>query len=371
MPQSTLLVITSPLLIGQAPAADAALSATSTSHVLVADAAMAAPLAVMPLSWTLANGDIQDQPPTGSQPVEAGEETAEGDPPEEGEIVVQGSYGPPETDPMEQFNAQSFRIMQGVDEALVAPLAYAYQDGLPGTLRTGLRNVVRNLGEPNNALNFLLQLKFGKAFETLTRFAINSTLGLGGLIDIAGEPGVGLPYRRNGWGNTMGYYGIGPGPYLVVPVAGSTTARDVIGSGLDQALLPVVVGRPFNQPEYGIPVFLVSNLQSRLEIDERLQRINASDDPYGSQREGYLAEREAIIEEFREGSPLQGIPDSERDPSQRLNPGPEPFDEEAYEAELDSEFEEDFEAEGPSSAADLTPTAREQLVLTQRRREDD
>lgn len=358
MPHTSLVALTSPLLLGQVPVADAVTASAIAPQTVIATRAPDTRLPMMALTWSLVSAQEQGEGP----PDEASEseEQATG---EDGEIVVEATYGPPETDPMEQFNADAFRIMQGVDEALVAPLAYAYQDGLPGPLRTGLRNVVRNLGEPNNALNFLLQGKVGKAVETITRFAINSTLGLGGLIDIAGEPGIGLPYRRNGWANTFGYYGIGPGPYLVVPVAGSTTVRDVIGSGLDQALLPVVIGRPFNRPEYGIPVFVISSLQSRLEIDERLQRINASDDPYGSQRDGYLAEREAIIQEFRDGSPLQGIPDSERDAVDRLNPGPDNSEEEYDDWDADDE-------DGDSAA--LAPSLPEgidagQVAVTQPR----
>lgn len=325
MPSLPLAVITSPLLLSQPVAHVAAPTTSLLPEVSIASPRIDdKPVSLIQSNWSLAaiQGTVEGPPGAEAQP---GDEPQDGeDASEDGEpvneIVVEGDYGPTEGDPLERINADSFRITQDIDEAVVGPLAYAYEDGFPGPIRDGLRNAVRNLGEPSNALNFLLQLKVGKAMETLGRFAINSTLGIGGLFDIAGEPGIGLPYRRNGFANTFGYYGVGSGPYLVLPLAGSTSARDVIGNSLDNLLLPTLVGGPFSDPAVGIPLFAVSSLQSRLEIDAQLERINASDDPYASMRDGYLAEREATIQEFRDGSPLQGIPDTERPDGERLMP---------------------------------------------------
>lgn len=154
--------------------------------------------------------------------------------------------------------------------------------------------MVKNLGEPSNALNFLLQGKVGKAFETLGRLAINSTIGVGGLFDVAGKK-AGLPYRRNGFANTLGYYGVGPGPYLYLPVTGATTVRDLAGSTLDQLLLPVAFGKPFNRPAYAATYFVVNGLDQRLEFDEELKEIAAADDPYAYRRDTYLAQRRRDI----------------------------------------------------------------------------
>lgn len=222
------------------------------------------------------------------------------------EIVVEGAVGPPKSDPLEGVNEDSYRIVQKVDAAVLEPVAYAYRDGLPGPVRDGLGNVVRNLGEPSNALNFLLQGKVGKAFETLGRLAINTTLGVGGLFDVAGKK-ANLPYRRNGFANTMGYYGIGPGPYLYLPVTGATTVRDLAGSTLDQLLLPLTVGRPFNRPLYAATYFVVNGLDQRLAFDEEIASIRNADDPYRLRRETYLARRRRDI------AALKGEPISERD----------------------------------------------------------
>lgn len=277
------LISNSPALLGAALAAAGPLPAAQSS----------ADVQVTPLMWRLAAAQ-DTTPPEDTDPGSVESEGPDDDW-EGNEIIIEGTYGPPESDPMEQFNAESYRITQAVDQALVEPLAYAYRDGLPEPIRDGLGNVVRNLAEPSNALNFLLQGKVGKTFETLGRLLINSTFGLGGLIDIAGKPGIGLPYRRNGFANTFGYYGGGSGPYLFVPISGATTVRDLSGSLLDQALLPFVVGKPFSKIEFAATYFVINGLDSRLEFDAELAEIRESDDPYGMRRDTYLARREREI----------------------------------------------------------------------------
>ena len=269
------------------------------------------PLAALaPAGWSLATAQESaalpsDAPPADVDP-EAPPEAAGEDSEDGNEIVVEGEYGPPRTDPAEAINEESYRLTQAVDEAVLEPVAYAYRDGVPEPIRDGLGNVVRNLGEPSNALNFLLQGKVGKAFGALGRLAINSTIGVGGLFDVAGKK-AGLPYRRNGFANTMGFYGVGPGPYLYLPVTGATSARDLTGSILDQLLLPVAVGEPFNRTEYAATYFVVNGLDQRLAFDEEIAGIRNSDDPYFLRRETYLAQRRRDIAE------LKGEPISEED----------------------------------------------------------
>src|SRR3546814_6026547 len=87
-------------------------------------------------------------------------------------------------------------------------------------VRDGLGNALRNISEPVNFLNFLLQFKIGKAAETLGRFVVNTTFGVGGLVDVAKTKPFNLPYRRNGFANTLGFYGVEPGPYFYLPLVG-------------------------------------------------------------------------------------------------------------------------------------------------------
>ena len=103
-------------------------------------------------------------------------------------IVVTANQGPPKGDPIAVVNEVSFGAVQSVDKAIIAPIAYGYRDGLPAPIRDGMHNVLNNLDEPVVFLNFLLQLKIGKAAETVGRFAINSTIGVAGLFDFAKGP---------------------------------------------------------------------------------------------------------------------------------------------------------------------------------------
>lgn len=218
-------------------------------------------------------------------------------------IIVEGTLERPPGDPLEGVNIEVYEVTQSIDRNFVAPVAEVYRDDLPKPLRNGLRNLLRNLLEPVNFLNFLLQLKPGKAIETLARFTINTTAGIGGLFDIAAGPEFNLPYRRNGLANTLGYYGVGPGPFLVLPLVGATTLRDIIGSTLDQAIVPLAVGSPLNTPYYAVPAYAVNSLQFRIEFDERLGQIRDSVDPYAAMRESYLCLREADIAALRNRPP--------------------------------------------------------------------
>jgi phospholipid-binding lipoprotein MlaA len=215
-----------------------------------------------------------------------------------GEIVVVGS-GPPPGDPLAEVNAQTFEVMDQVDQALVEPIAHTYRDELPKPVRKGLSHFFRNLREPIDALNFLLQLKPGKAAETLGRFAINSTLGIGGLLEVAKRKPFNLPYRRNGFANTLGYYGVKPGPFLYLPLVGATTVRDLFGTLADAAVLPTAIGKPFNGPAYGVPAYVVTSLDSRIEFDAERQRIRNADEPYTEMRESYLRSRQREIDALR------------------------------------------------------------------------
>ncbi|QIG55402.1 VacJ family lipoprotein [Altererythrobacter sp. BO-6] len=284
--------------------------------------ATASPLAItpqMPLT-ALAAQDAAVQPeeeaPPPAQPAPSVDEAGEAAP-TEAEVQAQDSAAPgdpnvivvtaenrqPLKDPLENVNAATFELTQKVDQAVVAPIAEVYEEDLPSPVRKGLRNFFRNLMEPVNALNFLLQLKPGKAIETLGRFAINTTVGVAGLFDVAKKEPFKLPYRRNGFANTLGYYGVGPGPFLVVPLVGATTLRDLIGTGIDQSILPFAIGKPFNTPYYAIPAFTVNSLEYRIKFDERITQINNSDDPYYAMRESYLCQREADIAALKNRPP--------------------------------------------------------------------
>lgn len=252
-----------------------------------------------------------DLPPEMPPPVEASAPAAEAasvppaeqpapDAPVEGnEIIVSGSTLAPPGDPLVQLNAQSYEATQKVDSALVAPLAKGYEDIAPKPVRSGLRNFFRNLKAPIIALNYLLQLKPGKAAETIGRFAINSTIGVAGFVDVAKKKPFNLPYRPNGFADTLGYYGVGPGPYFFLPLIGPTTLRDLLGGGVDAMVLPTAIGGPFADIRFSAPALTIGALDYRVQFDDDITAQQQAADPYTASKEHYLKQRQAEIDALK------------------------------------------------------------------------
>lgn len=284
--------------------------------MLLAGAPMSAdsapPEAPATTGW--ATAPAAEPPPPQSEPASPAESPAPSpvtgaDETEQNPIVVTADPPPDPGDPIQQVNTVSFEVTQAVDDALVAPVSLTYQRALPKPLRTGLRNFLGNLQEPVVFLNFLIQIKPGKAFETLGRFTINSTIGGAGLVDVAKKRPFNLPRRPNGFANSLGYYGVKPGPYLFLPLIGPTTVRDLFGRWLDLLVLPVSVGKPFNRPVWATSTFVVRSLDDRAESDGRLRAIReGSADPYEAMRDAYLRERQSEIDALRGKHGGEAIP---------------------------------------------------------------
>jgi len=203
-------------------------------------------------------------------------------------------------DPFARLNARSFAITQEVDKAVIGPAAMAYQERVPSPLRSGLRNLIGNIREPVNFANYFLQLKVGKAAETAGRFVINSTVGVAGVFDIAKRRPFRLPRRVNSLANTMGFYGIKPGPFFYLPLIGPTTLRDLTGTIVDRLVLPLSFGTPFNNVFFTVPVGVVGQLDTRAEFDEQLHALHDhTPDPYVATRDYYLTRRQAEIDLLR------------------------------------------------------------------------
>lgn len=221
-------------------------------------------------------------------------------PDEEDNIITVTARPETPADPLMELNADAFDVVQDVDQAVVEPVAMAYKKAVPEPIRDGLRNFLRNLGEPVVFFNYLLQLKPGKAAETLGRFAINTTIGIGGLFDAAKKPPFYLPHRSNGFANTFGYYGIEPGPFLFLPLAGPTTVRDLVGGGLNLLFLPTIIGKPFTERALTVPIGILSALDKRIEFDDQINAVRSGKaDPYTTAREFYLNQRQTEIDILR------------------------------------------------------------------------
>ena len=130
-------------------------------------------------------------------------------------------------DPWEGMNRRIYNFNAVFDEYVFLPVVRAYEFVLPKFAQTGVTNFFNNLGEINNLMNSLLQGKIVKVFNTFGRIAMNTTVGIGGLIDVATYEGV--KRENEDFGQTLGFYGIGPGPYLILPVAGPFNLRDASG----------------------------------------------------------------------------------------------------------------------------------------------
>ena len=127
-------------------------------------------------------------------------------------------------DPWEPMNRRIYIFNAAFDEYAFLPLVGAYEFFLPDVAQTGVSNFFNNLAEVNNLMNSVLQFKGKKSFNTVARVVINTTIGVGGLMDVATNEG--LKRENEDFGQTLGFYGIGPGPYLILPVSGPSSLRD-------------------------------------------------------------------------------------------------------------------------------------------------
>ena len=262
---------------------------------LSADIGERAPVAMSPESRTSAEGEVIASADSSSAAQRLAEPAAAAIAPDPGDIVVSARQDVP-GDPLQALNLKSFEFTQSVDRAIIRPAAMAYTRIMPLPIADGIRNVLNNLHEPDQFVNFLLQHRIGKAAHVLARFAINSTIGIGGLIDVARRKPFRLRNMPNGFADTMGFYGVKPGVYLYLPIIGPTTVRDLIGTNMDRFLLPIAAGRPFNKPYYVLPVGLFRTLDHRAQFDDKLTALHSGSDPYSDTRNDYLRDRQDEID---------------------------------------------------------------------------
>lgn len=137
-------------------------------------------------------------------------------------------------DPWEGYNRWMYNFNARFDRYLFAPAAEGYKRFLPKFMRSGVHNFMRNIREVLNVYNALLQARLRTAGRSTGRFAVNSTLGLAGFFDPATE--MGMYYQREDFGQTLGVWGVGPGPYFVLPIFGPSSLRDATGLGVDYAV---------------------------------------------------------------------------------------------------------------------------------------
>jgi phospholipid-binding lipoprotein MlaA len=221
-------------------------------------------------------------------------------------------------DPLEPMNRKVFAFNQGVDKALLKPVAKGYVHVLPARGRDGIRNFIKNLNEPVVLANNILQGQFKRAWMTTERFVLNSVVGVVGIMDFAGRHG--LPRQIGDFGQTLYVWRFHAGPYLVVPIFGPTTPRDGIGSGVDILMDPFLL--VIKHARYRGTVNVLKTALGG--IDERARNLDVLDevqhesvDFYAAMRSLYRQNREA---ELRNGGP----PPLPKDEDLYSDPGADP-----------------------------------------------
>ncbi|MGA1384986.1 MAG: MlaA family lipoprotein, partial [Steroidobacteraceae bacterium] len=190
-------------------------------------------------------------------------------------------------DPFEPINRVSYAVNDGLDRALVKPAAKAYKTVMPQFVQTGVSNVFSNAKYPVTLVNNALQGKFGAAANDAGRFLLNSTVGLGGLLDPA--TAAGLDRNDEDFGQTFGVWGIGPGPYFVIPLFGPTTLRDGFGSIADDFAEP----RSYlKDSRTRWSLWAVDKFETRVRLLDADTVLERSGDPYAFVRSAYLQRRE-------------------------------------------------------------------------------
>lgn len=152
--------------------------------------------------------------------------------------LVSGHAGAADSDPWQAVNRPTHEFNQVVDRILVKPLAITYQSVAPRFVRRGISNFFSNLNDVQVTINDLLRLDIPAAANSVGRLAVNSTVGVGGLFEVA-QPMFGLEKSNQDFGLTLAHYGVDSGPYLVLPLIGPSTLRDAFGFGADMLVDPV------------------------------------------------------------------------------------------------------------------------------------
>ena len=204
-----------------------------------------------------------------------------------------------QNDPYEPMNRSITKINTSVDNAVAKPVAKFYNHAVPGFARDGVHNFLTNLAKPVTLANDVFQGEGGRAWETLTRFTVNSTLGVGGLFDVATRAGI--PEHSEDFGQTLGTWGVGEGPYLVIPFMGPDPPRDLSGDVVDIFLDPLTYISFHGSDTWSAVRAGVSVLDLRARNVETVDQIErTSIDFYATTRSLYRQYRNS---EIRNGAP--------------------------------------------------------------------
>jgi phospholipid-binding lipoprotein MlaA len=206
-------------------------------------------------------------------------------------LVAGAAHAQPANDPFEPVNRAIFSFNDALDRAVLAPVARGYEAVVPELVRQGVSNFFGNFGDGWSAINQLLQGK-GEAAATMTmRVATNTLFGLGGLFDVASD--LGMERRSEDFGQTLGWWGLPAGPYVVLPLFGPSTVRDTAGRPLDMAWSPSAVVNDSTAAASLSALNLVDTRASLLSATRVVEGIAL--DKYSFIRDAYVARRRNLV----------------------------------------------------------------------------
>jgi phospholipid-binding lipoprotein MlaA len=216
-------------------------------------------------------------------------------------------YAEETADPLEPANRKVFSFNDALDRWIVKPVARGY-DKLPDPIQRGLHNMFENLETPGTAINQFLQGKPNEGMSDLTRFLANSTFGLFGWFDVATKGGV--PKHEEDFGQTFAVWGIGSGPFVMLPGLGPSTTTDTVGNVLDWFTNPVNLINPERDRYIVRGVDLIDTRAELLSVEQLM-----SGDRYLFMRDAYLQRREFLINDgvVEEDPFLEGFEDDYED----------------------------------------------------------
>lgn len=221
-----------------------------------------------------------------------------------------------QADPLEKFNRTMYGINKGADTVIIRPATQVYRAVTPAAAKRGLTNVFNNVDEPFSAINSLLQGKPGEFFHTMGRFLINTILGVGGLADHATD--MGLEERPEDLGQTFAVWGIGSGPYVVLPFFGPSTLRD--SAGIAGEFLGADPYRQF-KGSIGLTTTQSYALTGIEVIDKRSYLIDTTDSLMATSLDEYATIRSAYLQ-FRQNQIYDGAPPEDDDIAAPAEPVP-------------------------------------------------
>ncbi len=233
-------------------------------------------------------------------------------------LVLSGcATTPSAVDPLENYNRAVYSFNDSLDRNVLKPVAETYRNYVPALLRTGVRNFFANLGDVWIGANNLFQAKVGDAMSDWVRVLMNTTFGIGGLYDVASDSG--LEKHNEDFGQTLGWWGVPSGPYLVLPFFGPSTFRDTPALGVDIAASPSgrLAGLASDQYETAVrwTMWTLSTVNQRADaLDTTGLLSQAAIDPYVFLRDAFLQRRQNLV--------YDGNPPRPRDPDAQAPAAP-------------------------------------------------